>query len=246
MMLLKPDALFTWPWKAELLRRVDFPWLFEINPISTDGPDHGALDVVRQFGRVSGHADRARALATRFDEDYQATRHLTGGAVTSPSVAILFDKNSRSQAGKGYPFATSYLTPLGARVAATSTTYTPASLERLLLLDPDIILIDSGSDDETPAAIYGRAGWQGLRAVKERRVYRTPNHFDNNLTVEGPILLRWAAEILYPDQMPKQLRAVFKESFHGDYSYDLGDDEIDEAIFLKDNMTSAGYDRFLR
>jgi hypothetical protein len=28
--------------------------------------------------------------------------------------------------------------------------------------------------------------------------------------------------------------------------YDLGEDEIAEAIFLKDNMTSAGYDRFLR
>lgn len=244
-MLLKPDVLFSWPWKAELLRRIDFPGLSEINPFSAYGADHGALDILRQFGRISGRVDRARELADGFNERFEAIRRLIRSAA-APSVAILFDRSSRSQAGNGYPFVISYLSPLGARIAATSNAYTPTSLERLLLLDPDVILIDSGSDDDTPAEIYNRPGWRRLHAVGERRIYRIPNHFDHNLVVEGPFLLQWAAEILYPLQMPRQLRLVFKDSFNYSYSYDFGEGGIDRAIFLDENIISAGYDRFLK
>jgi iron complex transport system substrate-binding protein len=248
MMVLKPDALFSWPWKAELLHRIGFRGLVEIDPISSKLPDLGALDVLRLFGRISGHCDRARQLADRYEESYALIRASLSTApdLKSLSVAVLFASESQSQAGKGYPFAQSYLVPLGATIAANTNSYTLTSLERLLVLDPDIILIDSESDHDTPADIYDKVGWHALRAVKNRRVYRIPNHFDKNIIVEGPLLLRWTAEILYPRQMSNQLRTLFKDSFREVYSHDICEDEIDKEIFLHENIISFGYERFLR
>jgi hypothetical protein len=64
--------------------------------------------------------------------------------------------------------------------------------------------------------------------------------------VEEPLMLRWFAEILYPGQISGSLRTEYKKTYAEVYHYSVSDDEIDRTLYLKDNLQSAGYERFAR
>jgi iron complex transport system substrate-binding protein len=91
-----------------------------------------------------------------------------------------------------------------------------------------------------------RPEYRSLRAVKDRRVYTAPMFSLSDLFLEEPLLLDWLAEIFYPDAAPPQLRAKYKQAFLELFQYQLSDDEIDRAIYVKENLQSQGYERFAR
>jgi iron complex transport system substrate-binding protein len=101
-------------------------------------------------------------------------------------------------------------------------------------------------DRTTMKEIADRPEFQSLRAVRERRIYKLPEHTNMNELVEDPLLLTWMAELFYPDAMPRQLRDEYKETFQEVYHYSVSDDEIDKVIYLEENRHSAGYERFVR
>ncbi len=123
------------------------------------------------------------------------------------------------------------------------------NLERLLALDPDVILLDGPRNDTTtaiPQMIYEQPQFTPLRTVRERRVYKIPTSAFSIQAVDDTLLLRWLAEIFYPVQMDRSLRQEYRQTYGEVYHYALSEDEIDRALLLEKNKLSAGYDRFAR
>jgi len=119
-------------------------------------------------------------------------------------------------------------------------------LEQLIALDPDAILLIDPGDHSAPAKLYERPEMNAVRAVRMRRVYRIPDQPLFSTPVMDPLLIRWMAELFYPDAMTKELRDAYRSTYREVLHYALSDDEIDDALFLKENEASSGYGRFAR
>jgi iron complex transport system substrate-binding protein len=82
---------------------------------------------------------------------------------------------------------------------ALGSQYGQLSLEKLLVENPDVILLGDSAYGATPESVAGRPGWEALAAVKDQRVYP----FDDNLVSRpGPRLvdgLEAIARLLHPE-----------------------------------------------
>jgi iron complex transport system substrate-binding protein len=105
-----------------------------------------------------------------------------------PRVLLLFEKKPISAAGAGsFPDEMLALAG-GTNVLEGGAAYATVSLEKVLALDPDVILdAEMGS-----AAVPFDETWKGVRAVREGRVIRLA---DETVLRPGPRVLDGAAAI---------------------------------------------------
>ncbi len=119
--------------------------------------------------------------------------------------------------------------------------------ERILTMNPDIIFY-SGSRVED---LLNDPRWQGLKAVKNRKVYIGARNFRGawqpswNFDI-APLIERWEAEIAHPERLQPRLREVMRSHFEKAYGYQLSDDEIDDLLRIDENKGAAGYARFIK
>ncbi len=113
-----------------------------------------------------------------------------------------------------------------------------------MLLDPDIVFL-YGVNGDRPNNWYEDPARAALSAVRNRRIYREPvagSRFSG--LVEFPLRLRWMAELMYTGSLRSELRGDFAGTYQDTYGYALNDEEISSALFMEDNLASAGYERF--
>jgi ABC-type Fe3+-hydroxamate transport system substrate-binding protein len=108
--------------------------------------------------------------------------------------------------------------------------------ERLLIMDPDMIFFFPGS----PKDFMQDPRWNGLKAVRDRRVYRWEQ---SDVTVR-PAALRWLAEIAHPDRLHPKVRQLMRDRMMSEFGYRLNDDQIDQMLHVKENSDSVGTERF--
>ncbi|MDD5604570.1 MAG: ABC transporter substrate-binding protein [Dehalococcoidales bacterium] len=110
-----------------------------------------------------------------------------------------------------------------------------ASMEQILLWDPDLIIIGRGSQANLYQSIMNDQRWAGLKAVQDEKVFLRP---DNPFSwFDGPpgpcqiLGMYWMVNLLYPDQTQDlDLNTKVKE-FYSDYlHYDLTSAEIESLL----------------
>jgi ABC-type Fe3+-hydroxamate transport system substrate-binding protein len=116
--------------------------------------------------------------------------------------------------------------------------------ERILVLDPDIILLAVGN----PKDYMSEARWQGLKAVRERRVYRRPGPpewWPWGVTFK-PVVMRWMAEVAHPERLRPRVRQILRERTMSEFGYRFSDEQVDLQLHAAENSDSAGAERFTR
>ncbi len=107
-----------------------------------------------------------------------------------------------------------------------------ASLEQILLWDPDVILVNElGVADY----ILNNEQWAPLQAVKNKQVWQMPNgisRWGHPSSPETPLAIMWTAKTIYPDKfadldMAAETKFFYKEFF----GLDLSDEEIDRILY---------------
>jgi iron complex transport system substrate-binding protein len=250
IMRLKPDAVLAWSQFSESLKMIGLTSLVLVKP--TQGDVKGQRKKWQLIGKVAGKDERADKLWQRYMIKRATIRNEILSTATRPVRVVILNGDADSwwiASGKNY-YLNEVLDFVGATNCAESQAASLAreagnNLERLLILKPDVILLNSGLDHGTPWDIYRKPELQVLKAVREHKVYLMPNYFDTSM-VAVDLLLRWTAEILHPSDMSRKLRGEYRESYRDLYDYSVSDSEIDDAIFLKENMMSVDYDRFAR
>ena len=107
-----------------------------------------------------------------------------------------------------------------------------ASLEEIILWDPDVILL---SEKEAYDYILKDKTWNTLRAVQNGDVYLLPSSpypfIDNPPSVNRIIGIYYLGSLLYPDLYSEiDLRAKIKEFYSLFYLYGISDSEIDSLL----------------
>jgi iron complex transport system substrate-binding protein len=110
-----------------------------------------------------------------------------------------------------------------------------ASMEQILLWDPDMIIIGRGSQASLYSAITTDEKWADLQAVQSGKVSLRP---DNPLSwFDGPpgpcqiLGMYWMVNLLYPDKTQDlDLNAKIKEFYSNYLHYELTDAEVEVLL----------------
>ncbi len=111
-----------------------------------------------------------------------------------------------------------------------------ASMEQILLWDPDVILCWTGWGNTltTYQCILQDKIWQSMRALKNHAIYQIPytpyGWFDRPPGTNRIIGTVWTANLLYPEIFPYDMNAVTKEYFKIFYHKDLTDIELKNVL----------------
>ncbi|MFD2110577.1 ABC transporter substrate-binding protein [Thiorhodococcus fuscus] len=164
-----------------------------------------SLSAVTRVSRALGFEEDGEALNARFLADLDAHAAKAPGGV---SAVFLWDWADVPYAFYNHYFTTQIMDRLGAtNVQGDSPTpelqmpdSAAISLETLLRLDPDVILVFKGEDG--PFADH--PVWPRLKAVKNGRAWRVNDQY---VMSHGPLaremVLREMAHLLYPDSFPE-------------------------------------------
>jgi iron complex transport system substrate-binding protein len=154
---------------------------------------------LRQLGDICKQEAEAKRLSAAFENSIQELKALTEADKSKPKVFICVWPQPLMSAGKS-SFMNEGITIAGGTncTGDLPQPYPRINQERLLLMQPDIILIphELGSDK-----FWTKSPWTSLKAVKEKHVYVLPQHETDCLarpTLRYLDALYWLAMRLHP------------------------------------------------
>lgn len=200
---LKPDlvlvAEISPPELVKTLEGLGLTVYYLSNPTTLDGL-YANLDTV---AKLTGHVDETTALIESLKTRVSAVDTRLAGVSSKPAVFYELDATDPSKpytAGPG-TFIDQMIQRAGAvNVASTlKDPYPQISLEELVVLNPDIILLSDSAYGITPEKVAARSGWGTLGAIKDGHVYPFDYHL---LSDPGPRLvdgLEQLAKLFHPE-----------------------------------------------
>ena len=236
---------------GELLRKVGLPVLYLGSNEHKTWDDY-IFSAARVSCEVVGHPQRAEELIAYYKEQYaEIAKELNLLTCKHPRILIM---GTDKEAGPFYVKSVKndyeiYLPRAGVLNASKGWTGERVDTERILGMDPDyIFLMAAGKDIQIPQQFMNDPRWSGLKAVRDKRVYRMFDVSGGGLLglVLQPVSVRWMAEITHPEAMKTGTREMLRRVYLHEFGYRLSDQQIDEELHINVNKDSTGYERFSR
>jgi iron complex transport system substrate-binding protein len=149
----------------------------------------GAYQQIRQLGAVTGHGPQAASLVAKMKAQIARVVAKRKSAGTGASVyheldPTYFSATSKSFVGRVYAlFGLKNI----ADAAPGGSDYPQLSAEFIVSSNPDlVVLADSVCCGQNAATVAGRAGWSGIRAVRNGSILR----------IDDSIASRWGPRLV--------------------------------------------------
>jgi iron complex transport system substrate-binding protein len=237
-----------------LLRRVGLPVVHTWDPHRK--LEEGMFEPARIESALVGHPERGEAMISRYRQSFAELNQELKPSTLSNHPRILMmgdfvrDKIHLSVVGPKGMYSEVYYPRVGVANAAIGFMSTTMDAERILAMDPDIVFLYGSNNGpipmQGPESFLQDPRWKGMKAVRDRRVYRLPSGDAPGNLLCGPILARWMAEIAHPDQLQPRTREALRKIIEDDFGYRLNDDQIDIVLHMNENSDQPGYERFTR
>ena len=105
------------------------------------------------------------------------------------------------------------------------------SMEQVLAADPQVLVVQ---EKELMGQVYSDARWQGVRGVRDKRVYLIPrspfNWFDRPPSYMRYIGIQWLMKSLYPGDYRVDLVAQTRSFYRLFFRLELSDEQIREIL----------------
>jgi ABC-type Fe3+-hydroxamate transport system substrate-binding protein len=170
---------------------------------------------IRSLGKITGKEERSLEIATKFDKAIVSLHAVLSSAKSCPKVFYCVWPQPLLTIGKNSYLDDIVTTCDGANIAAdSSTAYPHFSAEKLVLSDPDIVILPYEAHNRVNLKA---APWSLLRAVKQSKVYYLPEPEKNGLirpttrVING---LYWLCDRLHPE-LSASLRAWYDKNKAG-------------------------------
>ena len=244
LLVRRPSAVFVPARVADALERVGLPALGIVNTLD----ERWVIERERMYAEVLGDPGRGPELLARYQAQLSAIQHDLATFPAAPEARVLI---LSAYGGALYSIGRqNLLSDLVRAAGGANALAMPGAVrldrERLLLLDPDVILLlNTWPRSMRPGSFLQDPAWHPLRAGRERRVYRVlPGiEFLPDGLASHPLFVRWLAELLHPG-LPPTLRADMRATYWREAGYEMSEADLDEAIAAADNRESAGARRF--
>ena len=210
--------------------------------------NYGSLDQVhkgiRLLGEILHKEDRAEQIIAFHEETEAQVQALVRdiSPESKPSVLYLYNSSLVTQP-IGFPV---WMIEKAGGINAAADVQIPADAtnnfvtldsDTIYALDPDVIIL-SNFDSFTPEDVYNNnvAGmdWSGLRAVKNRQVYKIPMGIYrwSQPNAEAHLFMEWLGKLMQPEAFAEvDLRADTLEFYRTMFDYELSDKELDQIYY---------------
>jgi iron complex transport system substrate-binding protein len=159
------------PELVESLEKLGLTVFLLPNPTDIDG----IYQIMETAAQLSGHEAETDILVESLKQRVEAVTNQTAQLTDRPSVFYELDStepNAPYTAGAGTFVELLIEMAGGANIgSAMDSPWAQISLEQLVVLDPDIILLGDSAYGVTPESVTARAGWESISAVVNDRVY---------------------------------------------------------------------------
>lgn len=170
LIALRPDLVLLWCYQAHLVPVLE---KYNITVAVVDATSLSDLMQTMKFvGLLCGKTEAAEALTTDLQSRLNAIKEKTQWIPDSEKPLVYFEGMSPLRSYNSSTFTNDMIRIAGGiNIAANETTkYPPLKSENVLMQNPNVIIvISSGASEDS---IKARAGWQGIDAVKNDKVYR--------------------------------------------------------------------------
>ncbi len=240
----RPSAVFVPASVARALERVGLPALGIVNTQD----ERWVIERERMYAEANGEWDRVPHLLASYRERLSAIAQdvAVDAATPKPRVLILSAYGGALYGFGRQTLLSGFIPTAGGASALTAPGVVRLDRERVLLLDPDVILLlNTWPHYMRPETFLRDPAWRSLRAVRMQRVYRVlPGiEFLPDGLASYPLLVRWLAELLHPG-LPTTLRADMRATYLRETGYVMTDADLDQALAIRDNAQSADTRRF--
>lgn len=218
----RPDVALVWdsslramPAMEERLRKLSIPVVAVKLERISDYPE-----TILFLGRLLDRRARARKLADAITE---TIREMNAFAASIPpkkrkSVYYAIGPDGLGNDCDHMPFLEESIELAGGRsahrCARKGTLSSRVSLELVMTYNPDVIITQ---DDHFVGTVLSDRRWQGIRAVKDRRVYRIPSLPFNWLNYPPSFMralgIKWLASVIYPDRRKQKLKKDVRDFY---------------------------------
>ena len=190
------------------------------------------------IGKLLGEEDKAKKLADFNTNVQKEVNEVVSKIPEGEKVTVYYARsaNGLQTAPAGSTHAQTIDLCGGKNVAAVQGNggmgMVSVSMEQVLSWNPDVIIT---TDPTFYANIYKNSSWSGITAVKNKRVYLSPQApfkwFDQPTGANKIIGIPWTAKVLYPDKFKNlSLISDVKEFYSEFYHYDLSDDQVKNIL----------------
>lgn len=248
ILALKPDAVFQWATAGD-----DALTTLERTGLKVLGMRYGSQEdmagYIAMMGQAAGQEQRASELVSRQAAQSSTMKAALADIPESQRPRVLYlGRASDAYRAAGPKTFNDFSIRLagGANVAAETPPSATVTIEQILAWNPQVVLLGN-FDTVMPADLYADPRWQGVEAVRSRRIYRMPlgGYRWDPPSQESALTWIWLAGLLHPDRAPGDLRSRMRSWYDFLYGHGLSDEEIDGILFARENRSSTGYDRFL-
>lgn len=191
---------------------------------------------MKVVGKILNKESRAEKFVDLYSKTYSEIKSYEEKIKEAKKPKVLYLKNSKLDLQGNDNFINETLKISGAdNVMGKSV-----SMEEIVNINPDIILL-SNFDPFTPDDLYNNAikgqDWSQVKAVKEKRVYKTPigiYRWDAP-GVETPLMMQWLAKVMQPEvfkeiKFEENLKKYFKEHFNYDLTAEDRKQILNESL----------------
>jgi iron complex transport system substrate-binding protein len=202
---------------------------------------------IAMIGQAVGATDKAR----KYNQYYQAcinrVEKKVGSIPRSQRVRVYHSVNEATRTDKKDTLPADWLQAAGADNVSVNQQLKLfegkhfASLEQILLWNPDVILVNEyGVGDY----IMTNEQWAALSAVKNHRVYQMPigiSRWGHPGSLETPLALLWTAKLLYPDKFTDlDIAAEAKHFYEEFFNLQLSNEEISQVLSAQGMRKAKG------
>lgn len=246
ILALRPDAILQWANNNEIIGPLDRTGIPVVG--MRVGSFENYTEYVKLMGKIAGREDRAGELLRKQEDSRQslASRFADLSPAQRPRV-LYFNRaaNMLRVSGRGTAQDLAIQLAGGQNAIGDTVSISTVTIEQILTWNPQVVLL--GNFDSTmPSDLYRDPRWQGVEAVRARRVYRVPlgGYRWDPPSHESALWWLWLAGLLHPERVQENIRTSVRDWFGFLYAYSPTDEEIDSILYLKENAGSAGYEAY--
>jgi iron complex transport system substrate-binding protein len=159
------------PELVESLEKLGLTVFWLPNPTDIDG----IYEIMETVAGLTGHEAETAVLVESLKDRVEAVTSKTSSLTDKPAVFYELDStepNAPYTAGAGTFVELLIENAGGTNIgSAMDSPWAQISLEQLVVMDPEIILLGDSAYGVTPESVAARAGWESISAVKNEAVY---------------------------------------------------------------------------
>jgi iron complex transport system substrate-binding protein len=206
---LRADLVIAASWSdagvVSQLRAAGVPVYLVASPTSVESVE----ELIRRLALLTGEAARGATLVDGMEQKLRAVRDRVSGIPAGKRLRVLDYTTFGASMGKGSSWddivRRAGLINAVDGLASDQWGQVPLSTEKLLQLDPDLIILpgwvygDSRGARSFASGIKGNASLQGLSAVRSGRVYTMPENLRVSTSQYIADAVEWLARTAYPE-----------------------------------------------